>query len=227
MIHIRKIVSKTCFLILSPCLALGSVGPQFPSRPPAPKTDLPADSRTVLGVILGQSSLATVQEKLGPANMWAQGDASTAEEVVCYVTDEPHSIVIAFASNSEMAGPPDNEVTDITIVGSAAYPQRSKCRTISLKNLGTPSGLGLGITREKVRAILGAPLHSTSAKWGYLWSVDRPLLKSDNSYEYWLSRKAECFAGGEPFFSVNSGIDIMFDGDTVARLGFERIETIC
>lgn len=197
------------------------------SNATASKGDLPIDSRTILGVTLGRSTLATVQQKLGSAKMWREGDASTAEEAICYVTSEPHATVIVFASNSEMAGPPENQVTDIRMMGSESYPQRAKCAGISAENIRTPSGLGLGISRKTVRTILGAPSHGTLSKPIYTWNIIKPLPKSDKNYDYWASRKEECFDGKEPFVNVGSEIRVVFNDDVVVALSFERMESIC
>jgi len=197
-------------------------------------SDLPIDSRTVLGIVLGHSNLAGVEDKLGPAKIWGQGDAGTAEQAICYVTAEPRSVAIIFASNAEMAGTPNNEVTDISIVRSEAYPLRSKCGKLAIpaKDVQTLSGLRLGITRSRISQILGQNpvlgpiLHSTSW-WEYVWSVDEFLPKSDKNYAYWLSRKEECFGGKQPFFTVSSEIDVSRAGDVVSWLHLRRIESIC
>ncbi len=189
--------------------------------------DVGIASRTVLGITLGRSTLNEVQEKLGPAKLWSSGDAATAEQKVCYVTKSRRPVVVVFASNSEMAGPPENQVTDIRILRSEAYAERSKCVAISAENIRTPNGLELGINGETVRKILGIPSRGTPAKPIYFWSVDRPLPKSDKNYHYWISRREECFDGKEPFVTVSSEIHVVFDRDVVVGLSFERMESIC
>jgi len=193
----------------------------------AARGDLPAASRIILGVTLGRTNLAEVQARLGRSIAWSEGDASAAEEVICYATPEPHPTVIVFGSNSEMAGPPDNEVTDIRVVKGQAYAQRTRCAPLPQRNIGTPSGLALGISREVVRAILGKPLQPGLSKWRYSWSTDMLLPRTDKNYGYWLSRKEECFEGKQPFFTTTSEVEVLFDRDGVAELDFRRIESIC
>jgi hypothetical protein len=194
-----------------------------------PTTRPGVDSRTILGLTLGRATLAQVRAKLGPATIWSDGDASTAETKVCYVTEEPHAIAIVFASNAEMAGPPDNEVTDIRIVKQAGFKDRSKCRSLMIfgDEASTASGLKLGLARQRVRDILGLPGSVAGSKWDYSWNVDEPLPTSDKNYQGWLARKDECFDGKKPFFTVHSGITLKFDGDKVVGLSLSRTETIC
>ncbi len=188
---------------------------------------MPMSSRTVLGIVLGRSNLADVQEKLGAAKIWSQGDASTAEQVICYVTAEPHGVAVIFASNSEMAGP--SEVTDMTIMRSDAYSQRSNCGrlTISAANVETSSGLNLRTSQARIRQMLGPPPHRTATTWTYIWGVNESLPESDKNYRYWLSRKGECFDGKQPFTTVSSEMEISFAEDAVTSLHLQRIESIC
>lgn len=211
-----------CWLVLA-------AGSRSLANATAAKGDLQVSSRIVMGITLGRSNLAAVEKRLGPAKAWSEGDASTAEHLLCYVTTGPNPMAIVFASNSEMAGPPENQVTDIRIMSSDAYPERSRCGTLAVSgnDIGTPSGLKAGISRDRVREILGTPSRRTPTSWTYSWSVDRPLPTSDKNYQYWLSRKEECFNGRPPFFTVDSEINVLFDGGVATVLRFERIESVC
>ena len=192
-------------------------------------TYLSVPSRTVLGITLGRSTLKEVQEKLGSAKLWSSGDAATAEQKVCYVTVSHRPVVVVFASSSEMAGPPQNRVTDIRIVGRGMYPDIANCLKlpISSNEVRTKSGLGLGISRQVVRSIIGMPTRVSKSEWSYFWSNDRPLPQSDKHYSYWASRSRECFDGKAPFFSVNSQLELRFDGNSLVALMVSRMESIC
>lgn len=186
-------------------------------------------SMTVLGLVLGQADLGSVQKKLGEAKMWSDGDASTSESKVCYATQNSAPIVVVFASNTEMAGPPENTVTDIRIFPASGYQERSNCRSIHLsgKEVSTKSGLRLGINKGSTRKILGAAARVEGSAWSYLWSVERLLPISDKNYGYWVARKQQCFGGRAPFFTISSEIKVQFDGDLVGGLSLRRIESIC
>jgi hypothetical protein len=197
--------------------------------PLAVEEDLSIEHRTILGITLGQANIAGVQEQLGEATVWGDGDAATLEEKVCYVAKGPDSLVIIFASNVEMAGPPENKLTDVRILRSTAYVDRAKCRSLSVGGnmVGTLSGLKIGISREYVRRILGPPAEVDKSKWSYSWSINRSLSPSDKTYQYWLARKQECFDDKNPFFTVGSEITLLFDDDVVVALTFSRAESIC
>ena len=198
-------------------------------RSPATEKDLSIEHRTVLGITLGKANLAGVQRQLGEAILWGDGDAATLEEKICYVTHGPDSLIVVFASNAEMAGPPENKLTDIRILKESAYPDRANCRSLSVAKdlVGTSSGLKIGIRREDARRILGPPTTVENSKWNYLWSIERSIPASDKDYQYWLARKEECFDSKNPFFTVGSEITIQFDGDEVVALIFARGDSIC
>jgi hypothetical protein len=195
----------------------------------APRSDLGIDSRTMMGVTLGESNLAEVQEKIGRTKLWTDGDASRAESKVCYITREPDAIVVVFASNVEMAGPPENSLTDIRVVRSAAYRQRSNCLLLAISgnDVATKNGLKIGLSRQQVKKILGAPEGMAGPKWKYSWSTDQLLPRSANNYQQWLSEKEECFEGQPPFSTIYSEIDARFDSDSVISFSLTRIESIC
>lgn len=124
---------------------------------------------TVLGITLGHANLDTVQKRLGQAKVWGDGDAGLAETKACYVSRGADPVVLVFASNAEMAGPPENDVTDVRIVRSAAYRDRSKCGRLALsaKEVRADDGLKLGLDQEIVRKILGPPTGTAGSEWDY------------------------------------------------------------
>jgi hypothetical protein len=205
------------------------IGARLSPQSPVPQRDLAIEHRTILGITLGQANLSAVQRHLGKAKLWSDGDAATLEGKVCYVTQGPDSLVIIFAKNAEMAGPPEHELTDIRILSSAAYKDRANCQSLPVERdkVVTPSGLKIGISREKVRDTLGPPTKTDGSQWSYVWSIDRTLPTSHKYYEYWLARKQECFDGKNPFYTVFSEIIVKFDGDAVVALSFTRTEYIC
>lgn len=186
-------------------------------------------SMSLLGISLGHANLASVQEKLGRAKVWGDGDAGSAETKVCYTTRGADPVVLEFASNAEMAGPPENNVTTIRILRGATYQERSKCPslTISASELRADNGLQLGLDQATVRKILGPPTGTIGSKWDYSWNVDQLLPASDKNYQYWIAKKDECFDGKSPFFTISSGITVRFDGGAVVSLTFRRIESMC
>jgi hypothetical protein len=216
----RKKFAIGCILIL--VLSTSSV--TATKRPPK---DLDVPSRTILGITLGQSNLALVQEKLGAANLWGDGDGGNAESKVCYLTREPNSLVIIYAANSEMS--PDHIVTNIRILKKDAYKDRSNCLplTIGGDEVSTPNHLKIGSSREKVRAILGPPSRTVRSEWRYDWSVDRTIPKSDPYYQRWADKRQECFEGREPYFTASSDIAVQFKDDLVVALFFSRIDSVC
>ena len=220
-------------LVVCALLLIGSSAPRNDAagatRQDTVAHDLDVNSRTVLGIILGRSNLAEAQARLGRTRLWSDGDAATAEAKVCYVTQGPDAIVLVYASNLEMAGPPENQITDIRVLRATAYPGRAKCLPLRIarEKVSTRSGLRLGLKRQEVRQILGPPHRSAALAWSYSWSVDLPLPTSDPYYKHWAAKKDECFNGKLPFFSVGSEIDVSFEGEVVTAISLSRMESIC
>jgi hypothetical protein len=151
-LHKLRIVS---YLLVT--LATGPLIAQGPNASGFPR-DLAPDSTTILGITLGRSNLANVRAKFGPAKLRSDGDASTAERRLCYLTREPNPLAIIFASNAEMA--PSQEVTDIRILKGNDYTDRSQCLrlVIGADQIRTTSGLEIGISRESFVRFWGHPL---------------------------------------------------------------------
>jgi hypothetical protein len=219
-----KPLSKKFAIVSCLVLALATSSVTAPKRPP---NDLNAPSRTILGITLGQSNLAMVRAKLGAANLGGDGDGGNAESKVCYLTREPNSLVIIYAANSEMS--PDQIVTNIRILKQDAYKDRSNCLPLTIDGNGvsTPSHLKIGSTREKVRAILGAPTRTVRSEWSYEWSVDRAIPRSDKYYQRWIDKRQECFEGRAPYYTTFSDITVQFKDDLAVALFFSRTDSVC
>ena len=87
------------------------------------------ESCEVLGLVLGKHTLSDVQKKLGFSEQFHNGDAATSEDKVCYILSKgEETAYLEFGSNSEMAGPPDYELTSIYLSFSASPSlNRSNC----------------------------------------------------------------------------------------------------
>ena len=167
---------------------------------------------TLLGISLGRANLASVRKKLGPAKIWSSGDAAAAEHKVCYTTHGPRQIVTVFASNSEMAGPPENTVTEIRVVQGAKYPSLSKCwpTSASTGDVRTQSGLSLGLSEQDVRKILGTPTRVAGAKLDYL-----------RDFEQRVSGPA-----GKETIIISLWIKIRFRSGSVTSMSIGRMESL-
>jgi len=196
---------------------------------PGQEHDLGFGSRTIVGITVGLSNLTNVQNRLGSNPVWSSGDASTAASSVCYITQGSDPAVIAFASNAEMAGPPENIVTDVSILPRDTYPSASHCWNIAISAnaIATNSGLKLGLRKRDVARILGMPTGPSGSVWNFTWTIRRLVPSSDKNYQLWLARKEECFNGQAPFVTTVSSILVRFNGDLVASLKVSRINSIC
>jgi hypothetical protein len=166
---------------------------------------------TLLGIALGRANLASVRKTLGPAKVWSSGDAAASEGKVCYFTQEPQQVIIVFASNTEMAGPPENNVTEIQVIRSKQYANLSKCRPITATSaeVSTQSGLKLGLSEQDVRRILGTPARATDVKWDYLKRFDERIPGPH----------------GSEHLVVSLWVTLRFDSGSVQSLSIGRIES--
>jgi hypothetical protein len=201
------------------------------SQSPAPRPgDLPVALRRVLGVELNRDSLASVQQRLGPAHEWTTGDGGNAQVWWCFRTGVDSDAAVLLISSSDEMGGPGHEVDEIRLTRSArADPLGARCApAVSTRGVRPSSGLRLGLDRRAIVQLLGAPLVQAGDSVAYAWETTEPLPPTSPIYARWNARRKECFGGKPPFVGISSGAVVRFD-----RLGASDIflyrydESIC
>ncbi len=177
---------------------------------------------TILGFVIGHTSLKDIQAKLGKA---AQAGLSSEEEsdvFVCYVSPADGT-VLAFYSGA-MGGWTD--ITHFAFWSRKAAPARySQCTPSKLvtRNLSTESRLRLGLTPKEVERIAGIPTKAArdSAKYEY---TCRRKMTADELRRF-KTRYEESIAAGYTYFDRLSWMDIGYANSRASHIEVGRTES--
>jgi hypothetical protein len=182
--------------------------------------DLPEKSRSLLGMSLNVTKLSDIQEKLGKVQSVQTGDAAESKSHICY---HQGNIQVIFACDGEMSCP---ELSEIRV--NQASKTSGQCGVLSSNlEIALPNGIALGLTKEKVKTILGAPDTANGDKWEYQWTTHYPFEKSDPAYKFWVTKKEECFGGKEPYYGVSSEAHLTFYRGLLSSFKISRIMSAC
>lgn len=175
--------------------------------------DLPASSREVLGFRLGEHSFDDARRLFGNAQRWHSGDAAASEDKLCYVArDGEQQVTLVLSSNSEMS---EGAIDGIAVIGG---PTGFAGRCLSLvsrrpEELGTSSGIRLGMSLAQMTAILGQPTEVRGDYVFYVYCSDKKLERTDPAYQ-------QCKVGDSSVASRCSGLTARFDDDRLRWVEF-------
>jgi hypothetical protein len=176
---------------------------------------------TILDLEIGRSTLKDAQAKLGEAKISRVSHEEESDISICYISPTDGTVLILYSG--VMGGG-----TDITWFGlwssQAKFPHVSECTASKLisRHLTTGSGLGLGVTREKLTRQLGTPAHSdnTSVKYEYLCrskmtDAEIKRFKCVNNWD----------VTSDPYFDRMSWIETRFTNSRSSLVEVGRIES--
>lgn len=122
----------------------------------------------ILGLFIGDCASRDVYSKLGPGIPF-KGDAKADVTRACYISDKDETLILFSFENSQCAG--------VRLLSQKKkFYKWHFCERSPLvsKHLTTPSGIKLGISKIRLKAILGAP-HSESEEnleYVYEWKLE-------------------------------------------------------
>jgi hypothetical protein len=170
----KHLVIVSCVLALASALSYGqrlndssdwwSINREDPRTPNVKPSshELQSSNFSLAGITLGQGGVEAITARLGHAPQIERGDASTGRFQFCYAS-AANSVVRVVYEFGE-----DESVFYLFLSGTpwsgSKYCVLSK--RVS-KNLSTPSGLRLGLTRSEVEAVLGHPDATTASEFVY------------------------------------------------------------
>lgn len=133
------------------------------------RTEIADADATIMEFAIGRTSLKDVQAKLGKAAVTRVSRNEESDESICYVSPADGTVVIFYTG--AMGG--WEEVTWFASWSrEAGFAGVSQCTpsTVVSRNVATPSGLRLGMTREEFERIAGHPttIARGSDKYDYL-----------------------------------------------------------
>jgi len=127
-----------------------------------------------MGFTIGKTTLADVQAKLGCSERRKCSYDSEADDEVCYVAPDKDGTIVVFASGAVGGW---TELTGYKVISSSVdahcYRQCFRSRKVNRK-VKTKAGLRLGLTREQLVALLGAPSEVRGNTLIFSRSLDMP-----------------------------------------------------
>lgn len=152
---------------------------------PRPGT-LPQRHRTITDFILGHDSFEKAKKMFGETNMWKSGDASTAEDKICYFSgSSKEQTIIVFASNAEMSM---GAVDAIRLLkGNVAFLDKCSKTNMTANKLRTKSGLYIGMPEKKMKSILGRPTEEKKEMIVYSYCDEKEFKPGHPMYSSCLS----------------------------------------
>src|SRR5437773_3465613 len=161
--------------------------------------DLPKQFRSIFGLMAGQISFEQVENKLGKADWWeTDSELKRAQYAKSMCYQATNGTLLVVTTDSPDKGTPV-DIIELVAPGSR-YPRAGRCLSIAReKTIQTAGGLKTGLTFAQVKQLLGKPQQSASGQYTWHWDAYSRIEPSEKSYDYWNSRRVECFEGMEPF----------------------------
>jgi hypothetical protein len=218
----NKFAISKIFLLLSFLMAWGAAdGAQN-----APNVD----QIRVFGISVGGSkTIEDVMNHLGAARILRFGDASEAEERICYrVRDEKgRENTLFFASIQGMALP-SRQVNSIRLIKSNSnLAQKKNCGVLHLRRLNGLGPIHLGMSREEIRRTRGPDISTSDDSMIYSMCTRKYLAGSDPLFARWIGR-AECFDDPKrPYLDDCRTMKIDFKKGHAVSIGINRNQGAC
>jgi hypothetical protein len=124
--------------------------------------ELQSSNFSLAGITLGKGGVEAITATLGQAPQIERGDASTGRDQLCYTSAANNSVRVVFEFG-------EDESVYYLFSSGTAWSGSRYCvlsKRVS-KDLSTPSGLRLGLTRFEVEAVLGHPDATTASEFVY------------------------------------------------------------
>jgi len=206
------VVAPLAFLLVT----AQAVGGQRPVGTP----DL-TPQMSLMGFSLERSTLTDVQGKLGATTPGGCSAEEEASKVICYVSSGPDKTRVVFESGFSGGW---SVLDGFRVVSGSLTPncQLQCLRTSAFdKGIKTSGGLGLGLTRQQLIALLGLPTKETRNRLTFERQWKRPMTKAE------IDKERQTFKTlvTEPYFDVLDNIEVTFTGATVSEFEIRRTTT--
>jgi hypothetical protein len=194
--------------------------------------DLPRGFRSLAGVTLNRDSAATIRAKLGDTRERNVGTGHDRFASWCYVRAEGRSrVVLELMSDASDMGTPGRVLNVIRLRAEVPADERRGCGVVHASAaLSTPAGLRLGLSRLRVRALLGPPTRQSADSLIYLFDAKEYMRPGSPEYETWNTpeHRESCFDAGLPYVNVAATVIVLFRDGHAIEIRIERYDqSVC
>jgi hypothetical protein len=176
---------------------------------------------SLMGFTLERSTLADVQGKLGATTSGRCSSEEEASKMICYVSSASDKTRVVFESGFSGGW---SVLDGFRVVSGSLTPDcRLQCLRTSAfdNNIKTSGGLRLGLTRQQLIALLGAPTKENRNRLTFERQWKRPMTKAE------IDKETQTFKTPvtEPYFDVLDSIEVTFTGARVGEFEVRRTTT--
>lgn len=185
------------------------------------KVEIADGDATILGFKIGTSTLTEVQAKLGRAKLTRVSRDEESDSSICYISPADGTVLV-FYTGVMGAG---EEVTWFALWSRQAdFQHSSQCTSSNVisKNVGTASGIRLGLSKADFEKIAGKSRSPASNPVKYDYLCRRKMteneikgFKSTNNWD----------ASGDPYFDRTSWIKAWYGNATISRVEVGEFES--
>ena len=173
----------------------------------------------LLGFTLGSSTLADVQNELGPARAGACSKEEESSKVICYVSDGPDKTRILFEAGFSGGW---SRLDGVRVSSGKLAPTcLIQCTAMAETAVHTDGGLRLGLTRQELIKLLGLPAQANGNSLTFEWLSKRPMTKAE------IDRETRTFKAPvtDPYWDVQDTVEVTMNDSKVAEFHIKHIVT--
>jgi hypothetical protein len=185
---------------------------------PAPKVD---GNLKVLGFTLGKSTLADVRARFGKSVTRKCTSEEEASEEVCYVSAGNDQTKVVFEAG--FSGGWKQLDGFRVIAGGVEHPCYRQCPRAPqvTSTVRTEAGLKLGVTREQLLALLGAPKEVRGSELSFQWRSRQAMTKEQQEAESKTFKSPVTDA----YYDVQDTIEVTLADSKVVEFAVHHIVT--
>jgi hypothetical protein len=181
---------------------------------------VPPVDLSLLGFKLEKSTLADVEDKLGPSTEGSCSKEVEASKVVCYVSKDPSKVRVFFESGPSGGW---SRLDGFKVVSESVPSCDLKCDSTNAfgADIRTNNGLRLGLTKVELVALLGPPAKVNVGRMTFERWSKRPMAEAD------IKKETEAFKTpvSSPYWDVHDVIEVTLSGSKVAAFRVRRTVT--
>jgi hypothetical protein len=190
--------------------------------------DLPRGLRSIAGVTLNRDSAASIRTKLGNTREQRLGEGHDVFTSWCYsLTGNASGGLLELMSDISDMGTARRALNVIRLRAVVPSDEREGCATLRMPSaVSTTGGLRLGLTRSRIRELLGRPTRMAADSLIYDFDAKEYMRPGSPEYRIWNTPeyRKSCFEGGRPYVSVGATAIVIIRDERASEIRLERYD---
>jgi hypothetical protein len=190
--------------------------------------DLPRGFRSIAGVTFNRDSAASIRTKLGNTRERRLGGGHDVFTSWCYaLTGNASAGLLELMSDISDMGTAGRALNVIRLRAVVPSEEREGCATLRTPGaVSTTGGLRLGLSRSRIRELLGRPTRIAADSLIYEFDAKEYMRPGSPEYRIWNTpeHRKSCFEGGRPYVSVGAMAIVIIRDERAAEIRLERYD---